>query len=177
MPGSRSSKTDWQKTVERAVSRPLLMGLGVCHAVLVVRAESVQEVRLDILGTRSRWSSSQCSEDLSGVPGVVAERRQVLDLPEICLLAQEHQIEAICCPNWHTRSLGSFPASVAAPVQYGPNMQALAVYLPRGNCSLRLAPARLSQRSVGARSRKEPCCSGANWQQSGWLRRSSALPS
>ncbi len=37
----------------------------------------------------------------------------------------------------------------------------------RGNCSPRLAPARLSLRSVGARSRKPPCCSGANWQQSG----------
>src|SRR5258708_15568499 len=72
---------------------------------------------------------SQCREDLSAVPGSVAERRQVLDVPEIRLLAQEHQIEAICCPTCHTTSLGSFPASVSAPVQYGPNMQALAVYL------------------------------------------------
>jgi transposase len=74
----------------------------------------------------------QCSEDLSNVPGSVAERRQVLDLPEIRLLAQEHQIEAISCPTCHTTSLGSFPASVSAPVQYGPNMQALAVYLHQG---------------------------------------------
>src|SRR5258708_31142041 len=72
---------------------------------------------------------SQCSEDLSHVPGSVAERRQVLDVPEIRLLAQEHQIEAICCPTCHTTSLGSFPASVSAPVQYGPYLQALAVYL------------------------------------------------
>ena len=63
---------------------------------------------------------SQCREDLSAVPGSVAERRQVLDVPEIRLLAQEHQIEAICCPTCHTTSLGSFPASVSAPVQYGP---------------------------------------------------------
>src|SRR5579864_6120254 len=41
---------------------------------------------------------SQCSTDLSAVPGSVAERRQVLDVPEIRLLAHEHQIEAICCP-------------------------------------------------------------------------------
>ena len=53
---------------------------------------------------------SQCREDLSAVPGSVAERRQVLDVPEIRLLAQEHQIEAICCPTCHTTSLGSFPA-------------------------------------------------------------------
>jgi transposase len=75
---------------------------------------------------------SQCREDLSAVPGSVAERRQVLDVPEIRLLAQEHQIEAVCCPTCHTTSLGSFPASVSAPVQYGPNMQALAVYLHQG---------------------------------------------
>ena len=75
---------------------------------------------------------SQCCEDLSGVPGSVAERRQVLDVPEIRLLAHEHQIEALCCPTCHTTSLGSFPASVTAPVQYGPNLQALAVYLHQG---------------------------------------------
>ncbi len=75
---------------------------------------------------------SQCHADLSALPGSVAERRQVLDLPEIRLLAQEHQIEAICCPNCHSRNLGSFPTVVSAPVQYGPNLQALAVYLHQG---------------------------------------------
>ncbi|HEY6410068.1 MAG TPA: IS66 family transposase [Ktedonobacteraceae bacterium] len=74
----------------------------------------------------------QCREDLSYVPGIVAERRQVLDLPEIRLLAHEHQIEAICCPTCHTTSLGNFPTSISAPVQYGPNLQALAVYLHQG---------------------------------------------
>ncbi len=75
---------------------------------------------------------SQCRADLSAVPGSIAERRQVLDVPEIRLLAHEHQIEAICCPTCHTRNLGSFPAAVSAPVQYGPNIQALAVYLHQG---------------------------------------------
>ena len=74
----------------------------------------------------------QCRADLSAVQGRVVERRQVLDVPEIRLLAQEHQIEAICCPTCHSTSLGSFPASVSAPVQYGPHLQALAVYLHQG---------------------------------------------
>jgi transposase len=74
----------------------------------------------------------QCGEDLSGVAGLVTERRQVLDLPEIRLLVHEHQIEAICCPTCHTTSLGSFPAAVSAPIHYGPNIQALAVYLHQG---------------------------------------------
>ncbi len=74
-------------------------------------------------------SCRQCGEDLRAVPGRIAERRQVLDLPEIRLLAHEHQVEAICCPTCHTTSVGRFPASVSAPVQYGPNLQALALYL------------------------------------------------
>ncbi len=74
----------------------------------------------------------QCGQELSGAAGLVAERRQVLDLPAIRLLVHEHQLEAICCPTCHTTSLGSFPAAVSAPVQYGPNLQALAVYLHQG---------------------------------------------
>lgn len=74
----------------------------------------------------------QCQEDLGAVVGMVAERRQILDVPEIRLWAQEHQIEAICCPTCQTTNLGSFPAAVSAPVQYGPNLQALAVYLHQG---------------------------------------------
>ena len=75
---------------------------------------------------------SQCSAELSGVPGIVAARRQILDVPEIHLLAYEHQIEAICCPTCHSSNPGSFPASVSAPGQDGPNLQALAVYLHQG---------------------------------------------
>src|SRR5260221_743034 len=112
----------------------------------------------------------QCSEDLSRVPGIVAERRQVLDVPEIRLLAHEHQIEAICCPSCHTTSLGSFPASVSAPVHYGPHLQAVAVYLHQGQllptartcqalaapCGCQLSEATLIQWSEPAARRLEP---------------------
>src|SRR5207237_4760751 len=54
---------------------------------------------------------SQCRADLSAVPGVVTERRQVLDVPAIRLLAHEHQIEAICCPACHPTPLGRCPPS------------------------------------------------------------------
>jgi transposase len=74
----------------------------------------------------------QCGQDLSQVPGRIAERRQVLDVPDIRLVAHEHQIEAICCPSCQSTSLGSFPEAVSAPVQYGPHLQALAVYLHQG---------------------------------------------
>ena len=112
----------------------------------------------------------QCHADLSGVAGRVAERRQVLDLPEIRLRAQEHQSEAICCPNCHTISTGSFPAAVSAPVQYGPHMQALAVYLHQGQllptartcealaaiCGCQIAEATLIQWSQLAAERLAP---------------------
>jgi transposase len=75
---------------------------------------------------------SQCGQELSTVSGSVAERRQVFDVPDIRLLAQEHQIEAICCPTCQSISLGSFPTAVSAPAQYGPHLQALAVYLHQG---------------------------------------------
>lgn len=75
---------------------------------------------------------SHCGTELCAIAGQVAERRQVLDVPEIRLVAQEHQIEAVCCPQCQRIRLGSFPAAVSAPVQYGPQVQALAVYLHQG---------------------------------------------
>src|SRR5258708_4086081 len=112
----------------------------------------------------------QYSDDLSRVPRIVPERRQVLDVPEIRLLAHEHQIEAICCPSCHTTSLGSFPASVSAPVQYGPRLQAVAVYLHQGQllptartcqalaalCGCQISEATLIQWSELAAERLEP---------------------
>jgi transposase len=74
----------------------------------------------------------QCGQDLSEVVGQVVERRQVLDVPEIRLLVHEHQVESLTCPTCQSPNRGSFPAAVSAPVQYGPNLQALAVYLHQG---------------------------------------------
>ena len=51
---------------------------------------------------------SQCGKELSAVAGIIVERRQVLDIPEILLQVQEHQVEAVCCPDWKTQECGSF---------------------------------------------------------------------
>ena len=40
-----------------------------------------------------------CQRPLAGVEGEVAERRQVQELPMIRLLVQEHQVEAVRCPQ------------------------------------------------------------------------------
>ncbi len=70
-----------------------------------------------------------CQYPLEGVVGQLKERRQVHDLPEVRLVVREHQVEEVCCPACQQVSRGSFPVGVEAPVQYGPKMRALAVYL------------------------------------------------
>jgi transposase len=69
-----------------------------------------------------------CQSDLGGEQGKVKERRQVHDLPQIRLEVEEHQAEEICCPVCQHINRGRFPEGVNAPAQYGPNVQALAVY-------------------------------------------------
>src|SRR6266516_2404480 len=68
-----------------------------------------------------------CQHPLEEVAGRVKERRQVHDLPEVRLRVCEHQVEEVCCPACGQQNVGSFPAEAMAPVQYGPNVQALAV--------------------------------------------------
>ncbi len=70
-----------------------------------------------------------CQFDLRQEPGTIKERRQVHDLPDLRLQVQEHQLEEIGCPACHHLTRGSFPIGVDAPAQYGPGVQAVAVYL------------------------------------------------
>jgi transposase len=71
----------------------------------------------------------ECQGDLQQEPGRVKERRQVHDLPELRLQVEEHQIEEICSPLCQHLTKATFPTGVDAPAQYGPGVQALAVYL------------------------------------------------
>ncbi|GHO63752.1 hypothetical protein KSC_026440 [Ktedonobacter sp. SOSP1-52] len=70
-----------------------------------------------------------CSASLMEIPGQVTERRQVHELPPLHLIVIEYQVETVACPTCGHRTSGSFPVGVEAPAQYGPQMQALAVYL------------------------------------------------
>jgi transposase len=70
-----------------------------------------------------------CHQDLQHIQGEVKERRQVHDVPELRLEVEEHQVVEICCPQCQARSRGSFPTTVRTAAQYGPRVQALAVYL------------------------------------------------
>lgn len=69
-----------------------------------------------------------CQSDLREALGKVKERRQVHDQPQLRLQIEEHQTEEICCPVCQHMNRARFPEGVNAPAQYGPNVQALAVY-------------------------------------------------
>jgi transposase len=70
-----------------------------------------------------------CQHDLRAVPALQVERRQVVELPPKRVMVIEHQAERKYCPACQEVILAPFPAEVAAPVQYGPALGALAVYL------------------------------------------------
>ena len=70
-----------------------------------------------------------CSGDLSGVGVLSVERRQVFDIPMPQLEVTEHRAEVKNCPCCHGQVKASFPETVSAPVQYGDNIRAWAVYL------------------------------------------------
>ncbi|HWJ51907.1 MAG TPA: IS66 family transposase [Propionibacteriaceae bacterium] len=69
-----------------------------------------------------------CGASLVGAPEVGMERRQVFDLPPMTVRVVEHQLIARRC-GCGTTSCGTAPEGVAAPVQYGPRISAIVVYL------------------------------------------------
>jgi len=70
-----------------------------------------------------------CGQSLDDVPALRRERRQVVDIPPVRAHVIEHQVTTKCCPGCATETSGTFPPDVAAPVQYGPGVATLAVYL------------------------------------------------
>jgi transposase len=74
-------------------------------------------------------SCARCGDDLRGVDSRLVQRRQVFDLPPLCLQVQEHQVHDRRCPGCGHTSQAAFPKGVREPVQYGPAVLGLGVYL------------------------------------------------
>jgi len=70
-----------------------------------------------------------CQHDLSALPAVRYERRQVFDIPPMQLEVTEHQAVVKRCPVCGEEVKGTYPEHVRGPVQYGPRYKALAAYL------------------------------------------------
>jgi len=71
----------------------------------------------------------RCTRSLEDVEPVRRETRQVVDLPPLKIEVTEHQIETKICPDCSHVNQSAFPEGVQQPVQYGPNLKALVVYL------------------------------------------------
>ncbi len=71
---------------------------------------------------------SGCGADLTEAPEVGMERRQVFDLPPITVQVTEHQLIERRCKCGVT-TCGTAPEGVTAPVQYGPRITAIILYL------------------------------------------------
>jgi transposase len=69
-----------------------------------------------------------CGTALAAAPEVGVERRQVFDLPPIRVRVTEHQLIARRCRCGVT-TCGQAPQDVTAPVQYGPRIIAIILYL------------------------------------------------
>jgi transposase len=69
-----------------------------------------------------------CGQGLGGAVEVGREHRQVFDIPPISVRVTEHQLIARrCCCGTTTRAAA--PGGVSAPVQYGPRITAIILYL------------------------------------------------
>ncbi|MDQ2822614.1 MAG: IS66 family transposase [Pseudomonadota bacterium] len=76
----------------------------------------------------------QCARCCGHLPleqAVVAERRQVIDVPVSAFDVVEHRTLAVTCGCGETH-VSSFPSGVTELVQYGRNVRALAVHLTQG---------------------------------------------
>jgi transposase len=69
-----------------------------------------------------------CGAGLVDAPEVGVERRQVFDLPPMTVRVTEHQLIARRCACG-TTMCGAPPEAVTAPVQYGPRITAVILYL------------------------------------------------
>lgn len=72
---------------------------------------------------------AECGHALGEVAVIGIESRQVFDLPPQRLEVTEHRGAIKCCPCCAARCRAVFPVGVDHPVQYGPHVQATAVYL------------------------------------------------
>jgi transposase len=81
-----------------------------------------------IVDHRPDWCVA-CGEPLTPADTTSIERRQIHDLPPLRVLVTEHRGHTCRCPVCQNVTRAAFPGGVNAPVQYGPQLLALGVYL------------------------------------------------
>jgi transposase len=92
---------------------------------LQMHAEPTEIIRLPEVS-----ECHHCQADLTDVTVKTTERRQVIDIPPPPPLeVTQYEGEWKVCPHCQHLTHAIFPTEVAAPVQYGPRLSAVAVYL------------------------------------------------
>jgi transposase len=77
---------------------------------------------------------ARCGMALTATMATGHGARQVFDLPEPRpLVVTEHRAHACRCTSCGARTKAAFPTAVVAPVQYGPRISAVVVYLLHGH--------------------------------------------
>jgi transposase len=71
---------------------------------------------------------NNCGTSLASELGIFKERRQVIDTPPIVISCKEYRQFSKQCPCCKNRQEAAFPIGVTNYVQYGENIQAMAVY-------------------------------------------------
>jgi transposase len=95
----------------------------------------------DVIVQHRPAQCANCGNDLSTVEASIGAKRQLFDLPKPRLEVTEHQLMTIQC-HCGCVNQGQFPPAVAAPVQYGPRIQAQSILL---NIDYKLGFAKVSQ--------------------------------
>jgi transposase len=70
----------------------------------------------------------ECGHILDDIEVEAYEKRQVFEIPPVSLTVTEHRSQIKTCPCCGRLNKADFPQSVKYPVQYGPNILALAIY-------------------------------------------------
>ncbi|MCA1599383.1 MAG: IS66 family transposase [Chloroflexi bacterium] len=83
----------------------------------------------DQIVTHTPAQCAACGTALTSVVPTGYTRRQVVDLPPLTLEVVEHRAVCTTCPTCQQPTTAPFPADVPQPVQYGPRLKAISVYL------------------------------------------------
>jgi transposase len=83
----------------------------------------------DIVVRHAPGACSCCGHSLEDAPVIAETRRQVVDIPPVTPRYTEHRSVKKKCPGCGKANWGAYPDEVTAPIQYGPNVKRMAIYM------------------------------------------------